>query len=375
MWETTKQDRKGNRIPYLCERISDPMTGKQKVLIVRIATNNAGKITAAARKDALRELQLKLEKAQAGQAPEKMKLSALIEKYNAEQEKTVRPSTRKRNASSLQTMLDIVGDVYVQKMTAGYIRGKLIESGKENSTLNELIKRFKTFLNWAYKNDYIGREVSDKLDLFPDRSAREKVEDKYLERDELQKLLNAMDIERWRLLSSFLALSGLRVGEAIALNSEDVDGQYIHVSKTYNEALALLGDAKTSTSVRDVYIQPELAEVIRKIRICMAKQKLMYGYEDKGYFMAGIDGGRVGYAAYNKYLHQIAKQVLPDKKITPHIFRHTMTSLFAEQGVPMEIIAARLGHGENSGTTRRVYFHLTQGAIDANKEYIDAVHF
>ena len=355
MWEQTK-----NNTLYLCERAYEPLTGRPRVVTVKIA-----KDTASARKEAQRRLQSKLDEYK----PKRLHLSDLIERYQAEQIKTVRESTYKRNCCSLATMLSILDDVYVDALTAGYIRDRLIKSGKENVTLNELLKRFKSFLRWAYRNDYIGREVSDKLTMFPDQTVREKVADRYLEKDELQTLLGAFDLERWRLLTEFQALSGLRIGETIALENTDVDSEYIHVTKTYNEGLSLLGEPKTATSVRDVYIQPELAECIRKIRICMAKQRLMYGYEDQGHFFSGIDGGRIGYAAYLKKLREAAQKAGIEKTVTPHILRHTMTSLFAEAGVDISIISARLGH-EDSQITRRIYMHITK---TMKKKYNDAV--
>ena len=89
------------------------------------------------------------------------------------------------------------------------------------------------------------------------------------------------------------------------------------------------------------------------------RQRMMFGYEDQGYFLSGIDGGRVGYAAYNKYLKEIAKKTVPDKDVTPHALRHTMTSLFAEAGIPLDVISRRLGH-ESSDITKRIYLHITE---------------
>lgn len=359
MWETQRS----NGL-FICERSYDEMTGKAKILSVKIQGT-----TAKARKEAQQKLLRKLE----DHAPKKMNLSTLLAYYLEEHERTVRLSTYKRDESSLNTMLEILDDVLIEKLTAGYIRRKLIESGKENGTCNELIRRFKTFLGWAYRNDYCDRDIMDKLQLFPEQSTREKVSGKYLEREELKTLTDAMHLERHKLATQFLALSGLRFGEMAALNDEDVDDEYIHVTQTFNEALAQLGPAKTATSVRDVYIQPELAEVIRKIRTCMKKQKMMYGYKDKGFFITGIDGGRYGHAAFNKYLKQIASEVLPEKKVTAHVLRHTMTSLFAEAGIPLETISRRLGH-EDSNITKRVYLHVTETKKQKENEQIKQIN-
>jgi integrase len=358
MWEQTR-----NNTLYLCERTYEPLTGRQKIVTVKIS-----KDTAAARKEAQKRLRAKLDEYK----PKRLHLSDLIDRYERELEKTVRDSTYARNCCALNTMLSILDDVYLDKLTAGYVRMKLIESGKENSTMNELIKRFKAMLLWGYRNDYIGREVADKLTKFPDKTSREKVADKFLEKKELQILLDAFDLERHKLVTEFLALSGLRYGEMCGLNDEDVDDKYIHVTKSYSENFSRMGDPKTQCSIRDVYIQPELMEVVKKIRICMKKQRMMYGYEDKGYFVSGIDGGRLGYAAYAKQLKIAAKKAGIDKTVTPHVLRHTMTSLFAEQGVPLEVISRRLGH-ESSDLTKTIYLHITKIHKEKDNQKISGV--
>ena len=359
MWEMTRSNG-----TFLYERAYDPMTGKSRTLSVKINGTSA-----KAKKEAQKKLMEKLENYQ----PKKLHLSDLIKYYNEEHERTVRESTYKRDEHALKTMLGVVDDILIEKMTAGYIRRKLVESGKDNSTCNELIKRFKTFLGWAYRNDYIERDVMDKLQLFPDKSAREKVQDKFLEKEELQKLLDAIELERHRLMTEFLALSGLRIGEAIALNDEDVTDKYVIVSKTYNEALCSLGPAKTATSNREVFIQPELADCIRRIRTCMKRQRLQFGYKENGFFFSGIDGGRLGYAAYNKVLKAAAKTAVPNKQVTPHCLRHTMTSLFAEAGIDLETISRRLGH-EDSAITKRVYMHVTEARKAKENEQIKKVN-
>ena len=345
MWE---QNRNGTL--YLCERAYEPLTGRAHTVSVKIAKDNA-----ATRKEAQKRLQAKLDEYK----PQRLHLSELIERYEKEMEITVRDSTYARNVCALNTMLKILDDIYIDVMTAGYVRSKLLETGKKNNTMNELLKRFKAMLMWGYRNDYLGREVADKLTLFRDETKRDRIADKFLEKEELQRLLDAFELERWKLVTEFLALSGLRFGEACGLNNEDVDSEYIHVTKSYSESFSRMGDPKTKCSVRDVYIQPELADCIRRIRICMKKQKMMFGYEDKGYFLTGIDGGRIGYAAYKNRLVEAAEKAGIEKHVTPHVLRHTMTSLFAEAGVPLEVLSRRLGH-ESSDLTKRIYLHITK---------------
>jgi integrase len=358
MWEQTR-----NGSLYLCERVYDPLTGRQKIVTVKIS-----KDTASARKEAQKRLTVKLEE----HKPKKMRLSDLIELYEAELIRTVRESTYARNCCSLNTMLKILDDVYIEYLTAGYVRTKLLATGKANNSMNELLKRFKAMLMWGYKNDFIGREIADKLTLFRDDTKRDRIADKFLEKEELQKLIEAFDIERWALTTEFLALTGLRFGECAGLNVEDVGQEYISVTKSWSENFRTLGDPKTKSSIREIYIQPELAEVIKKIRICMMKQKMMFGYEDKGYFLTGADGDRIGYAAYSKQLAIAAQKAGIEKHVTPHVLRHTMTSLFAEASVPLEVISRRLGH-DSSEMTRNIYLHITKTHKEKDNQKVKGV--
>ena len=358
MWEQTR-----NGTLYLCERSYDPRTGRSKTVSVKIP-----KDTASARKEAVKRLTAKLEEAK----PKKMRLSDMINLYEAELERTVRASTYKRNCCSLHTMLGILDDIYLDYLTAGYVRTKLLATGRANNSMNELLKRFKAMLMWAYRNDFIGREVADKLTLFRDDTKKERIADKFLEKEELQKLIEAFDIERWALTTEFLALTGLRFGECAGLNVEDVGQEYISVTKSWSENFRTLGDPKTKSSIREIYIQPELAEVIKKIRLCMKKQKLMFRYEDKGYFLTGADGDRIGYAAYAKQLAIATEKAGIEKHVTPHVLRHTMTSLFAEAGVPLEVISRRLGH-DSSDMTREIYLHITKTHKEKDNQKVKGV--
>ena len=74
------------------------------------------------------------------------------------------------------------------------------------------------------------------------------------------------------------------------------------------------------------------------------------------------------YASYSKYIREASEHVL-GRRITPHAFRHTNTSLLTAAGVPIETISRRLGH-ENSRITRDIYTHVTKTVIEADQEAV-----
>ena len=56
-----------------------------------------------------------------------------------------------------------------------------------------------------------------------DRSRRPKIKNNFLSVPDYHALVTGMDRYEWKLLTQFLVLSGLRIGELAALNREDVD--------------------------------------------------------------------------------------------------------------------------------------------------------
>ena len=74
---------------------------------------------------------------------------------------------------------------------------------------------------------------------------------------------------------------------------------------------------------------------------------------------------------YEKYLRENGQAIL-GRNITSHVMRHTMTSLFAEAGVPLEVIARRLGH-HDSKLTRDIYLHCTQTQREKDNEAVKNV--
>lgn len=342
------------------ERYLDPLTLTQKKVSVTLEKN-----TRQAQKTAQQALNEKIRKEMSSigiNVPKKVKLSELVEYYRADQEHTVKKSTWLRNYWTCETLMRILGpDTMVGSITAGYIRKQLLATRCEPGTLNEYLKRLKALLRWGYRNDYVSDvRFLDKLEPFKDIPHRQKIEDKFLEREELKLLLQEMTVPIWQDLTAFLALSGLRFGEAAALLRSDLDLRHriIHVTKTYDSLNDLVTSPKSYHSVRDVYMQDELYELCRRLLasgyidaniISINSGKLLFPY---------TDGQHIYFDVYAKYLRENSEKVL-GRRITPHVLRHTHASLMMEQGLDIDAIANRLGHYD-SRITREIYLHVTK---------------
>ncbi len=364
MWiETT------NRGTYkLCERYTDPQTGKKRKTSVTIESNSR-----TARKIAEELLLKKINGLiTAGENANALTLTQLKEYYIEAQKETVRKQTWYRNEYTIDHALEIIGgNTPIDRLSAKDIVTRLKQSGKPHSTLNGYIVRLKAMLRWGYENEYLDNiSFVDRIKSFPDKERVVKLQDKYLETGELNQLLESMKNNRWKLLTQFLALSGLRIGEAMALNDSDIDKQYIHVTKTYQYVDNIIEDGvKTDTSNRDVFIQPELEKCIREIRSFRKTDMIRRGYRSSLFF-PGKGGVIMSYEAYRMYLCRCSKQI--GHVITPHALRHTHVSLLAEKGVPLDVISRRVGHAD-SDITRKIYLHITEKRRDMDNKAIENV--
>ena len=263
----------------------------------------------------------------------------------------------------------------VSRLNAGFVKQNLFKKGDDPGTYNERLKRFKAMIRWGYCNDYISDiRYLDKLKSLPDPKKKERLEDKYLEADDLKTLLNAMNVQKWKYLAELQSLSGLRCGEAIALTMDDVDfkSKNIDINKTYDVVNKLVSDTpKTNCSNRDVYMQPELENLCRDIWHYTLTNQIKYGYRCN-LFMCDVNGNHLEYMAYNKYLRETGIRALGRDNITTHVMRHTHVSLMAEAGVPLETITRRVGH-EDSEITKKIYLHVTKRMKERDRELIQNV--
>ena len=345
----------------MVERFTDPMTGKKRRISVTMDKN-----TPASRKKARDALDEKMGKAPASRP---ITFSELVDKWRTYQQLTVKQSTYKRNYHSSNALMRIIGpDVLVENLTAGYIMGRLLATKNKPGTINEHMRRLKSILRWGYKSEYV-EDISylEKLDPLKYEEKKKKLAEKYMEADEVNTLIGSMKVERWRDLTRFLVLTGMRCGEAFALSDQDIDlkARVIHITKTLDVVNDLITPPKTMNSIREIFIQDELMDLCHKLRSEALAGRLTGGSGMLFYT------GKYDYYAYEKYFRTRTKEIL-GRHLTVHSLRHTHVALLAENGMPLDTIGRRLGHSD-SRVTRDVYLHITQKLKEKENQMLQHV--
>ena len=336
MW--IEQTKTGYR---LCDRVR--IDGKIKRVTVPLE-----KDTAQARRRATDALNKKI---QGFTQPKSKKPLKDLSVYYWEH-KDVKESTRTQNRPTFYGAIDALGDIAVGDLSAPYINRKYMECSKRPSVLNRYVNLLRTFIKWLYKYGYIDDDFSKKITTFKDHSPRKSSSDMYLESDEVSATLDQLSGMN-KYVCWFLVLTGCRIGEAAALTMDDVGKEYISITKTCSPT-GIVSTTKTETSQREIYIQPELAKMLKEYKEWRLLYLMTNGIRSNLLFF-GIRGDRIRHATVLAAL----RHVDIGKPLHPHIFRHTHTALMAEQGVSLDAISRRLGHAD-SAITRQIYYHVTK---------------
>jgi integrase/recombinase XerD len=154
-----------------------------------------------------------------------------------------------------------------------------------------------------------------------------------LSEGEVLKLLEALKLPKYRVLFTTVYAAGLRISEACALKVSDIDSArgVIHVRGKGGKE-------------RFVMLSPRLLAVLR------AYWKLERPPEP--YLFTSGTSQHVNIDVAREALHDAAHTAGIDKKVTPHVLRHSFATHLLERGTDLRIIQVLLGHASIKSTQR-----------------------
>ena len=323
----------------------------------------------------LNKIRKKKEKKEKEEKEKILTLGELVDLYLRYHESVSKPQTVSGLRGKLGGISAALGEgTAVDQLSAPFCNGHIAPPGTRASLRNERITRLKALVRWGARQGYI-KDISwiMGLDRYPDREAAERRQVKYMEKEEISCVLDGMSEKHWRLLTQFLLLTGLRAGEALALERKDIDleGRTIKISKTWASTIGQLSPTpKTEAGNRVISIQEELIVIIKNVQAYFSAVRQSYGVRSKLLFH-NERGEYMSLRAYEKYFKSVCRRTI-GRPLTPHALRHTHTAQLAAAGIPLETIARRLGHTD-SGVTRRIYFHVTEDLQKQDADRLEKV--
>lgn len=351
----------------------DPLTGK------RIETTRQGFSTKREAQVALRDLQA--DYYQNGWKQQNNKLVTFDDLFYFWFESfknTVKPNTAYSKKRRYEKLLkEQIGNVKFKNIKVDFCQKIINKLAKKYAAYSNIYSCLSQPMDYAVKNGLINTNPF-KLVTYPRHHGNAHPHlnghENFYNREELKDFLSILKkYSQQRAfylypLCRLLAFSGMRVGEALALEWNDINfitGEVI-INKTTSfnkeKKKVIVQSPKTKQSIRKIYIDKETLNILKEWKIIQNKLFFVYGvrFNEKEYVFTKLKSNNLLYSANVesslKCFYDGHKELKP---ITPHGFRHTHASLLFEAGASIKEVQERLGH-KDVKTTLNIYTHVTE---------------
>lgn len=220
-------------------------------------------------------------------------------------------------------------------------------------------------LKYAVKNDMIPSNPADKVE----RPKQDKFYGNFYDRDELNKLFEAVAGTKLELPVLLGAFYGLRRSEIVGLKWSAIDFEQntITISHTVTSCnldgkcvIVAKDTTKTKSSRRTLPLVPYFHEKLLAVKAQQGRNQKLCGRSYNREFLEYICVDDIGDRFKPNYITSQFPRLLERngfRKIHFHDLRHSCASLLLASGVPMKHIQEWLGHSDFS-TTANIYAHL-----------------
>lgn len=233
------------------------------------------------------------------------------------------------------TQLDAL---WIQRFNYDYI----LQRGHSISYQNQCINGIKKY--FAYK-----KVPLESMDI--ERPRKPKTLPTVLSKEEVKQLLDATRNLKHRTLLSLIYSAGLRIGEALALQLQDIDRHrmLIHI--------------KMAKGKKDRY-------TLLSISILQLLEIYYKTYKPRTYLFEGQNGGPYTSSSAQQVLKKALKEAgIMRQGITLHTLRHCFATHLLEAGTDIRYIQSLLGH--NSPNTTMIYTHVSKQQLKNIKNPFD----
>ena len=247
-------------------------------------------------------------------------------------------------------------EIQIKKITTArvekFIRARQ-EEGRNILTLRKILMVMGQIFSYAVRHRYIDYNPLREAERPRNRGhegENEQKEMKVLTPVQVKALLDHTKEQKYKMLFTLAAFTGIRQGELLGLKWEDIDWEtkQIHVQRTFTKGRFFA--TKTKTSNRRIDLGPTLMLELKKWKLASGKNGL-------GLVFCNEAGTPLDHDNLYKrhFLPALEAANLP--RIRFHDLRHTYASIMIEQGENLKYIQTQLGHSSPT-VTLNVYAHL-----------------
>ncbi len=310
-------------------------------------------------------------------APSRLTVGAYLDEWQRATAATVRPLTAQKRASLIRSRIEPgIGELRLQALSGARLNAfytELADDGLSAGTIRNSHKLLSRACRDAVRWGYLPRNPVEFAD--PPRVPRSRAT--AWTASELSRFLDyvrehdARHFALWRLA----ATTGMRRGELLGLTwrTLDLDGARLSVEQQLipTRGGASFGPPKSARSRRTIALDPETVDALRRHRDAQVLERDFAGdaYEDHDSVFADKLGAPIHpQTLSDAFTRQRDRVGIPTG--TLHTLRHTAATLALTDGVPVHIVAARLG--DDPKTTLATYAHLLPSSDEVAAERIAA---
>lgn len=259
-----------------------------------------------------------------------------------------------------------VKDIHLQRILNA-------EAGKSISHVEKIRRVLREMFSRARKSRLIPYDPAEDLEL----PAAKDGSHRSLTDDERKVLLKVAETHPAGLYILTLLYTGMRPGEAAALNWADVDfsNNMIHIHAALESGTGAVKGPKTAAGVRDIPIHADLLPRLLAVRggpfdpVFTGREGHRLNsnsqYRQWATFKRAMDiemGAEV-------YRNKVVRSVIAED-LTPYCLRHTFATDCAKKEVPIETAMWMLGHSDIS-TTANIYEHRNDESLRRGMALLD----
>ena len=218
------------------------------------------------------------------------------------------------------------------------------EKNDDNSSINRKLSSLRGF----YK--FLANEKIVKTNVFSlvNGPKKSKKLPRFFEYNELEELLSVPDLrtplgQRDRLILEMLYATGVRVGELVKIKIDDIDfgrKNIIILGKGNKERYVTYGE----------YCEEALKNYIQDGRVAL-------NIKDSNTLFLNNQGGDLTERGVRYILDQLIQKTSIQKKISPHMIRHSFATHLLNEGCDLLTVQKLLGHESIKAT--QIYTHVT----------------